>query len=55
MPGLLVFVGASPIDRVWERNVWLTFTGFVNTAKCRHVPLTRTFAIWVSVECRSVR
>jgi hypothetical protein len=42
------------ISLVPSKIVKLTFTGFVNTAQCCHVPLTRGFAIWVSDGCCSV-
>ena len=49
---ILVMI-SHPSDERWIKTVpseimWLTFSGFVNDAQCRHVPLTRGFAIRLS-------
>ena len=48
---------SHPSDERWIKTVpseivWLTFTGFVNAAQCRHVPLARGFAKHQFTECR---
>jgi len=43
------------ICSVPSKMSWLTFTGFVNDAQCRHVPLTRGFAKHQFTLCCSVR